>query len=180
MSIQIFKKEDPTFDTFKLLEEDRWRVYVSAYTRIPPTDDKLRVKRPFMTSSLRPLIDPSYDNTEERSDEWRRRFQQSVSEEKLVLRISIPQYKLIFERNTEEYHYQPLAIRDNGKEGAEDAEASTMHRADQAQDTLVINNHAMKGLSKEDVEGKNEFFGRVVSEGGIMVGDSSEDSEMEE
>lgn len=180
LSIQIFKKEDPTFDTFKLLEEDRWRVYVSAYTRLPATDDKLRSKRPYLVRSLRPLIDPSLDNTEDRPDEWRKRFHQSASDEKLLLRISIPQYKLIFERNTEEYSYQPLAVRENGKEGPEEAESSVMHRAEQAQDMLVINNSAMKGLSKEDVEGKNEFFGRIVKEGNVVVGETSEDSEMED
>lgn len=179
MSIQIFKKDDPTFDTFKLLEEDQWRVYVSAYTKLPPTEENKNVKRPYLASTLKPLLDPSLDNTEDRTDEWRRRYEQSTSEDKLILRISVQQYKLIYERNTDEYYYQPLAIREGGKEGVEDAEASVSHRAEQAQDTLVINNSAMKGLSKEDVEGKNEFFGHIVKDAATATGES-DDSEMEE
>lgn len=178
LSIQIFKKDDPTFETFNLLEEDKWRVYVSAYTKLAATEN-VHAKRPYLISSLKPLLDPSLDNTDDRTDEWRRRYEQSASDERLILRVSVQQYKLMFERNTEEYCYQPLAVRESGKEGSDEVEATANHRAEQAQDTLVINNDAMKGLSKEDVEGKNESFGRIL-QGGDNNDAADDDSEMED
>ncbi|KAL1296692.1 hypothetical protein AAFC00_000168 [Neodothiora populina] len=177
LAVQVFKKEDPTFETFKLLEADRWRVYVSQYIRLPSTEDVRLTKRPYLSANLRPLMEPNLDNTEDRTDEWLRRYEQGTYDDKLVLRISVQQYKLMFERNTEEYYYQPLAVRENGKEGAEEAEATVSYRAEQLQDTLLINNSAMRGLSKEDVEGKNEAFAQLVKDG--PGNDAGDDSEME-
>lgn len=179
LSINIFKKDDPTFETFKLLEEDQWRIYVSAYTRLPPTEDKIPIKRTFLKSNLKPLQDPHFEHADERTDEWRRRYTQSTYDGNLNLRIAVSQYKITFEHNTEEYLYQPLQVRECGQEGVQDAEAAPLHRDEQVADSLIINNVAMKGQSKDDVERKNQRFAQLVklgntAEGGETTGYGSE------
>lgn len=124
---------------------------------------------------------PAVDTAEERSDEWRKRWDMSVTKEDNSFRISVSQLKLYFQPLGEEYHYLPLNVRDAGKEGVDEADAAARHREENVQDNFIINNNGMKGLSKEDVEGKNEGFKKIVLEGGVVVGgERDQDSEMED
>ena len=183
LSIQIFKKDDPAQDTFRLLEEDRWRVYVNNYTRLPMTEPQLPVKRPYILSDkiAEQLAHSNTANPEERSTSWRAHHSLAAVEDNLSIRISVEQYKLIFERNTEDYFYFPYPIREQGNDGRVAPEQTVMSRAEQTQDNHVINNDAMKGLSKKDVEGNIESFNHLIQDGHIMEGEGSDadDDEME-
>ena len=184
MQIRLYKKDDPTFDTTSMLQEDLWRVYVTNFLKLAPTPDVPSTRRrPVMHRNLRQInVDPNTMNSEERSDEYRRLFDSSISSEGLEFRVAVEFYRMYFVKNTEEYAYQPAAIRSGGKEGVEEADSTARYRSDRSQDTFVINNAAMKGLSKEDVEGKNSGFSALVKEGGVTVssGALDEDEEMED
>lgn len=167
-----------------LEEEDLWRVYITNFTRLASTPGVPRLPRPngALRRNLRTMGVPAIDTAEERSGEWRKRWDQSVTKEDNSFRISVSQLKLYFQPNGEEFHYLPLSTRENGKEGVEEADMTARHRSEHVQDNFIINNDGMKGLSKEDVEGKNEGFKKVISEGGVTVGsaEQDEDSEMED
>lgn len=184
VAIKLFKKDDPTLDTSTMLEEDLWRVYVTNLLKNAPTPDVPQMKRkPVLAKNFRQMnIDPNAAQPEERSDEWHRRVENSIASEQLVFRVAVETYRMYFIKNYEEYGYQPAAVRSGGKEGVEEADATARYRDDRSQDAFVINNAAMKGLSKEDVEGKNSGFGQMVREGGIVVssGAMDEDEEMED
>ncbi|KAI4716895.1 hypothetical protein E4T48_06933 [Aureobasidium sp. EXF-10727] len=184
VQIRLYKKDDPTFDTTSMLQEDLWRVYVTNLLKLAPTPDVPATRRrPVMHRNLRQLnVDPSTINSEERSDEYRRLCDSAISSEGLEFRVAVEFYRMYFVKSTEEYAYQPAAIRSGGKEGVEEADSTARYRSDRSQDTFVINNAAMKGLSKEDVEGKNSGFGALVREGGVTVssGSADEDEEMDD
>lgn len=184
IGIKLFKKDDPTLDTSSMLEEDLWRVYVTNLLKLAPTPDVPAVKRrPVMHRNLRQLnVDPNSIYAEDRSDEWRRRCDSTIASEQLQFRIAVEYYRMYFIKNTDEYEYQPAAVRSGGKEGVDEADATARYRDDRSQDAFVINNAAMKGLSKEDVERKNSEFGQLVTEGGVVVssGAVDEDEEMED
>ena len=184
VQIRVYRKEDPTLDTTSMLQEDLWRVYVTNLLKLAPTPDVPATRRrPVMHRNLRQLnIDPGSIYSDERSDEYRRLCDSAVSSEGLEFRVAVELYRMYFIKNTDEYAYQPAGIRSGGKEGVEDADLTARYRSDRSQDTFVINNAAMKGLSKEDVEGKNSGFSALVREGGVAVssGPADEDEEMED
>ncbi|KAI5200141.1 hypothetical protein E4T39_05880 [Aureobasidium subglaciale] len=183
VQIRLYKKDDPTLDTTSMLQEDLWRVYVTNLLKLAPTPDVSATKRrPVMHRNLRQLnVDPSTINSEERSDDYRRLVDSAVSSEGLEFRVAVELYRMYFIKNTEEYAYQPASVRSGGKEGVEEADFTARYRSDHSQDT-AINHAAMRGLSKEDVEGKTSGFHTLVTEGGVTVssGSADEDEEMED
>lgn len=144
-------------------------------------------RKPFLANTLRALVgdaavlEDAISNEGERAEEWRRRHDGSFHDEGLVLRISVPQYKLMFERNTEEVFLVERPQREGGGEVVREAEGAVAFRGEAAR-SAVRNNGAMKGLSKEDVEGANEGFGVLVREGLVGGGEGEEEDgeEMEE
>ena len=185
MEIKVFKKEEPTFDPNRLEEEDAWRVYVTDYLSTAPTTGTRMsaVRTSVLRRNLSAASQVGTNTPSVASDDppnpLARRFDLVKAKENLEFKISIEDRKIFFDKEKAEYFIQPALAREGGKEGSEDAEATDRYRDDTLTDTQVINNGAMKGLSKEDVEGKNRTYAALLA-GGVSGGDVDKDNKMEE
>lgn len=171
MTIKVFKKDEPTFDTSRLEIEDAWRVYVNDYLSLAPTIgvDIDKVHLSLLRRNLRIMtndgtINPSF-GIEESNSESGRRYDLAKARESLEFRISVEDAKIYYQVNSEESWQQPFAVREGGKQGVEDSVKTSAVREEGFQDSYVRNSTAMVGLSKADVEGKNESYGIMVKDG---------------
>lgn len=170
-SVQIFKKDDATFDPSYLSPETRWRYYIASWTAVEPTEGVpgSRVNTPFLKNSL--------STPDENSEEAASAYEAVKSEENLVIRVCVNTYKLFFSRNTEEYVILSDATRIGGEEGRLEAEKEHEERTNAAHVKLVMNNAWMKGLSKDDVDAKKQAF-RRAADGETAAEAKNEDEEM--
>ena len=91
------------------------------------------------------------------------RFLTVKNDERLVLRIAVNNYHPIFQPGTAEGFFEDLKQREGGEEGVKEAEVCKLHREEAVKEVFVMNNTGMKGLSKEEVEKRNEEFGVLAS-----------------
>lgn len=171
-AVQIFKREDPTFESDDLDAEARWSYYVSSYIQLKSTEgvDLARVRYPFLHRSL-----PAEGTTSAR--EWTT----IASSEDLVIRVSVDEYKLRYDAHpgSKEWFFHSDERRSGGgREGIERAEKVKEQRAGRFAEKMVMNNAWMKGLSKNDVDAKNEEFRKFVKGETAFAGESRHDQEM--
>lgn len=86
------------------------------------------------------------------------RFLTAKNDESLVLRISVHGYFPIFQPGTAEGFFEDLKQREGGLEGVKEAQVCRVYREEVMKDGFLMNNAGMKGLSKEEVEKRNEEF----------------------
>jgi len=193
MSIKILKKEEPTFDTSRLMAEDAWRVYVSDYLNAGATHGAPlgQINIPLLRRNARVLskngtVEATYGAEaldEQAADDLGRRFDLVRARESLEFKLGISDFRIHFKKESDELFSQPYGVRVGGVEGVEEADEVLRLRLESVQDNVVMNNDAMKGLSKEDVEGKNAAFksildsdGEVSSKGGDVADAAMEDA----
>ena len=92
------------------------------------------------------------------------RFLAAKNDERLILRIAVNGYHPIFQPGTAEGFFEDMKQREGGEEGVKDAEECRHHREEAMRDGFLMNNPGMKGLSKDEVEKRNEEF-TVLAEG---------------
>lgn len=150
--MQIFKREDATFELSRLNTEKRWSYYISSYTSMDPTEgaDAQRVRMPFVKRNTL-----NEDNEEVNTVHHRVK-----SAENLIIRIVVDNYTMRFAPATDEYLFHTGATQPDSQEGNNDNETSARQREEEAMEKLVANNPWMRGLSKEDVDSKKQNFER--------------------
>lgn len=90
------------------------------------------------------------------------RFLGAKNEEKLNIRIALS-YHMLFEPGTYEGFFEDMRQRDGGAEGVKEAEETRLLREEIMGEKFVMNNLGMKGLSREEVEKRNEGFAALAS-----------------
>jgi paired amphipathic helix protein Sin3a len=95
-------------------------------------------------------------------DRLLQRFLAAKNDERLIMRIAVNNYHAIFQPGTAEGFFEDLRQREGGEEGVKEAEECRIWRDETVREKFVMNNDAMKGLSKEEVEKKNAAFVEVV------------------
>lgn len=171
MTIKVFKKDEPTFDTSRLMAEDAWRVYVTDYLATSPTTGVPinEVRSPILRRNIRNInadgttYNASIDDPA--TSLFTRQFDLVRAKEALEFKIAVEDMKLHFTVQCSESWSQPNGARTGGQMEVEESEGSQHHHADGVQDRFVRINDAMKGASKENVESRNEAFGGVVKRG---------------
>lgn len=171
--MQIFTREDSTFDDDDLTAEARWSYYISSFTMRDPTEGvpfrKMRI--PFLKHNLPPRM-----NSDE---EYNRTYGSLINHDHLVIRICASSYHMLFEPDTEEWW-----VRENKKgAGAVDPSAKEMvlqARKGRFSDKFVLNTNWMKGMSKEDVDGINETFQKSIKEGPAKEAVQAEETQTEQ
>ncbi|KAF2154652.1 hypothetical protein K461DRAFT_238036 [Myriangium duriaei CBS 260.36] len=174
IGMKVFKKDEPTFETSHMMAEDAWRVYVADFLSSAPTHGTPMdlVSVPVLKRNIRALQNESAVEDEEGAESIKRKFDIVRAKEALDFKISVGDYKITFQSNCDEFWHQPFRARVGGKEGINAAERAQSHRDEKVKDALVVNNEATKGLSKEEIDVKNEEFGKLskgtkdVTEGG--------------
>ena len=176
IKIKIFKKDEPTFDSDQLMDEDKWRVYLAEYLSTGPTHGAPLglVGLPVLKRNVRILskdgtVTPSYSGTLPAdallTGDLGRRYDLVRAKENLEFRISVGNYKLCYQINSDEYWHQPWAVRVGGRAGADEAAQTVAFRADRVGSVLVQNNAAVRALGAEHVEGKIEEWATLRDRG---------------
>ncbi|KZF26100.1 hypothetical protein L228DRAFT_225794 [Xylona heveae TC161] len=158
-TVQVFKKDDTTFDTDELTAEAKWSYYISSYTMVEPTEgiplEKLRM--PFLKRNLPPQSDSD--------TELAARYTPQETNENLVIRVCVNSYKILYEPNTTEWWYHaPKSVSENA-EVSQQAERIKEKRNSRFQEKFIMNNEWMKGLSRDEVDRKNEDFNTWIRDG---------------
>lgn len=112
------------------------------------------------------------------------RFLASKNTEALSLRIAVNNYHPIFTPNTAEAFAMPRDEREGSEGAVKGADETEGERGNLVRERFLLMNEGMKGLSREEVEGRNGGFGSLVGDGdgekvdGKGVGEGSGDVEM--
>ncbi len=167
--MQIFKKDDGTFDSYALSPERRWQYYVNSYTSVDPTEgvrhDKVNI--PFLRGRLGRTLDSD--------DAAPLPLPQQMFEENLTARIIVETFGARFEPKTADI----LTRNDTTQVSQADAEQIAEERFEKGHEKLEVNNIWMKDLSKDEVDAKKQEFAQRISAGQIEgAGDAREDEEM--
>jgi paired amphipathic helix protein Sin3a len=188
----LVKTDDPTHydDGLSPLDmENRWRQYIASYQSIDDTENipRDRVEFPFKLRNVKAMgADPkstSYPpsppaeqagltdgltaaNANGAEGSALNRFMVVQNEEKLEVRVTVGEYKLQFEPKSYEAFAQPFLIRTGSKSDVVEAADARERRAEEVKEKYEFRNAAlMQDLTKEEVEAKNEWFSKLVSEG---------------
>lgn len=178
ISMKVFKRDEPTFETSTMIAEDVWRVYVNDFLSSAPTHGTPMdmIALPVLKRNIKQMeSDSAGVNDEEGEANIGRRFDLVRAKEQLEFKITVGDLKLAFTPDNDEYWHQPYNARVGGRKGIEEVEESVRYREEKVDEKYRMNNAGMKGLSKEDVEGKNEEF-RKVCEGEGAAGTSGGDA----
>ncbi|KAF2754287.1 hypothetical protein EJ05DRAFT_155185 [Pseudovirgaria hyperparasitica] len=157
-TVQIFKKDDLTFDQRNYTAEQRWRYYISTFTNVDPTEgmENTRLSKVFLAHGL--------DDNESDASNSSLKSSYITSNDVMTIRIAVHSYKMIFEPKTEEYLVKSNKDRTGGKEGLEAIKNESIRAGEKAREKLVLNNSWMKGMSKEEVDAINAEYARLKGE----------------
>ncbi|KAF4555812.1 Sin3a C-terminal domain-containing protein [Elsinoe fawcettii] len=180
ISMKVFKRDEPTFETSTMIAEDVWRVYVNDFLSTSPTHGTPMelVSLPILKRNIKAAASVDTTGEDEEGQALARRYDFVKAKEQLEFKIAVGDLKLGFTPENDEYWHQMLQARTGGKKGIEAAEETVHHRDETVAEKFKMNNEGMKGLSKEDVEGKNEQF-RKVTEGIAQEGREEESEKMD-
>ncbi|KAI9698496.1 MAG: Transcriptional regulatory protein sin3 [Candelina mexicana] len=97
--LQIFKRDNPTFENDDLTDEAKWSYYISSYCMVEPTEGVplSRCRVPFLKRNL-----PKKSSTED-EDTQGSILDSTISRENLVVRISVNSYKILYDQDTEDF-----------------------------------------------------------------------------
>ncbi|PNS20411.1 hypothetical protein CAC42_5861 [Sphaceloma murrayae] len=164
ISMKVFKRDEPTFETSKMIQEDVWRIYVNDFLSTAPTHGTPMdvVSLPLLKRNMKRVeSEAATAGDEEPEANMGRRFDLVRAKEQLEFRISVQEFKLMFSPENEEFWQQPASARAGGKKGLDEAEETQRFREERIDERYRMNNEGMKGLSKEEVERKNGDFKKV-------------------
>lgn len=149
-------RDETTFDLTDMERKDRWKYYISSYTRIEPTEGVPldRIRKSVLTRNL-----PSTDNESESGYPQQMRKPLSYSED-LSLRVCVNTYRMTYKAGTSEYF-----VYSDGKKKAELMQAATERRNTRFEEKLVKSNRLMKDKSEEAAAKVNEDFKKWMYEG---------------
>jgi len=158
--IQIFKKDDRTFEIDEMAALDRWKYYVSSYTMRDQTEGVPQDKTwlPLLRRNLPPVLDTleeyncMYSNPQHNQDG-------------LLMKIHAGSYKLQYEKNSADWFVHDDVVRRMGLSGMQDMKEE---RKRKFVEKFVTNPKWMAEMSKEEVQKKLEET-RLWIEGGVKA-----------
>lgn len=105
------------------------------------------------------------------------RFLANKNQETLNLRIAVNNYHPQFVKNTQEAFFMRGEEREGGEKEVRASEETEGERQGLVRERFLLMNEGMKGLSREEVEGRNAEFGRLTGdrEGGATAGGGAEE-----
>lgn len=154
--LQVFKKDEATFEHQKLSPENRWSYYISSFTNLEPTEG-VPISKIHMPILWRGLM-----QSEESSDETENKASLISSSENLKIRICLENYKMLFEPRTDEWMIQSQATRSGGEEGLKEMQAALDKRAEVVEGFFVIDNTWTRSSKKEDIEAAKNAFDKAI------------------
>lgn len=98
------------------------------------------------------------------------RFLASKNSEQLTLRIAVNNYHPIFTPNTAEGFSMVRKEREGGEDGVRGVEGVEGEREGGVRERFLLMNEGMRGLSREEVEGRNGGWSGLVGDGSVAEG----------
>lgn len=108
------------------------------------------------------------------------RFLASKNQETLNLRVAVNNYRAVFAPNTAEAFLLPRGEREGGEKEVRDARETGVEREVGVRERFVLMNEGMKGLSREEVEGRNGRWAGLSGEVVEVDGEGNEEDNGEE
>lgn len=170
--LQVFKKDEATFENQKLSPENRWSYYISSFTNLEPTEG-VPISKIHMPILWRGLV-----QSDENSDEVDNRASLVSSSENLVIRVCLENYKMLFAPRTDEWMIQSQITRSGGEAGLKEMQATLEKRAENVEATFLTDNRWIKGAKKDDVEAAKAAFDKAVKGPDAEKAEKESDEEM--
>ena len=170
--LQVFKKDEATFENQKLSPENRWSYYISSFTNLEPTEG-VPVSKIHMPILWRGLV-----QSDENPDEIDNRASLVSSSENLVIRICLENYKMLFAPRTDEWMVQSQTTRSGGQEGLKEMQTALEKRTEAVEASFVTGNNWMKNLKEDDVETAKIAFDKAVKGPDAEKAEKEGDEEM--
>ena len=151
--MQIFKKDDKTFDIESMTAESRWSYYISSYVMRDWTEGVThRIQWPFLRRNLPKDLDSEEDYGQAYLPQW--------NEDGLIIRIAMNNYHILYEPGTTDWWVHDHQVRQRGMTGAE---ALRQLRKRGFEERFVHNAKWMSDLSQEDVDGCIESYANMIN-----------------
>ena len=151
-TMQIFRKDDQTFDTDGRSGDFNWSYYVTAYVMRDWTEGVPHdIRWPYLRRNL-----PRAPESEE---EFNRNYLPFMGEEGLEIRISPSNYRIIYENGTADWWVQDRKVRSRGLKGLP---AANDERKSKFEEKFVKNAKWMANTSLDEVDKKKAEFNKLA------------------
>ena len=169
VTVQIFKKDDKTFESDELTGQSKWSYYVSTYIMRDRTEGVplSSIHWPFLKRNLPPAL--------ETEEDYNRIFTPQWNEDGLSIRISPSNYHITYDEGSKDWWVHDKQVRRRGLRGMEELREE---RRGRFQEKFVMNVQWMAGMSKDEVDRKNEEFRRWVKDGPEAVVEDQKSAEV--
>ena len=148
VTIQIFKRDDKTFDIDEMSAETRWSYYISSYVMRDWTEGvPHNIQWPFLRRNL-----PSKLDTEE---EYNAAYMPQSNEDGLVIRIRPGDYRILYDPGTSDGFVHGAKVTRRGFKGATEVKED---RKNKFQERFEKNSVWMEGMAKAEVDKINADF----------------------
>ena len=155
-TIQVFKKDDKTFETDEMAANARWSYYISSYAMRDLTEglDLGKTDWPFLRRNMPPMLDSEEEYTRVYTPQW--------NEDGLVIRISANNYHIQYDPKTQDWWVHNAAVERRGLVGRK---AMQDARKQKFSEKFELSNGWMVGKSVEAVDKVNRGFRRWIEQG---------------
>jgi paired amphipathic helix protein Sin3a len=151
-TVQLLTPEDATLENEELSQEARWSYYVSAYTMRDPTEGVpfSQMRMPFLKRNLPAKL--------EQEEEYNRYYRPLVHQDGLIIRICANSYHILYEPSSNDWWWRPSPPEESADNFAKDEAAVKERRRDRFTEKFINNPSWAHGLSKDQVDEKNQDY----------------------
>ena len=154
--IQIFGRDEKTFEADEIAREAQWAYYVSSWTMREPTEgiDLSLIRWPHLRRNLPPasVID----------DEYKRIWVPQAYSDELILRICPDNYRMLFDKLTMEWFDHDPSVKMRGMKHVVEVKRQ---RTEKYREKFGTNPKWMAGMSLDVITRINERFQRWLKQG---------------
>lgn len=149
ITIQLIKSQDPTFESSSLSRAEAWKVYISSFETVYPTEgvDHNTVRTPFLRRALRTRFGNENGEPGPNDDASGKYF-----DERMQFRISATTYRMEVEPGSSDF------LANASKVGEKEGRAETERRSAEVEERWRANSEWMKGRAKDEVDAKKQEF----------------------
>ena len=162
-TVQIFKKNDKTYESDELASHARWSYYISTYSMLDSTEGMPldRVRWPLLKRNTAGLLGDDEDSTNAHtSPQW--------NEDNLVVRISTGNYHILYDPDGYEWWVHSVAFRKRGLAAYDELSKERKRKFESLfgeKGSFISNKEGAKP------EEENEEFRRWIRDGPAGAGD---------
>ena len=168
--VQIFKKDDKTYEADELAATARWSYYVSTYSMLDHTEGVplSSIRLPYLRRNM-PFSSPSKEGSGEEVADTNGFAVPMYNEDGLVLRISPNNYHILYDPYTSDWWIQSTTFRKRGL-GAYEEVKQQRKKGMESLFNSKERNGWMKGLDHTEIEKTKSTFHDWIKDGPAVLG----------